>query len=1124
MANNSPVIHPSDGWRVPAQEDQDLQRAVQRSLEENHVQTSPRQPRFETSPGQDYYLVLSLNNQFAPLEDPEGDTAIYIGPPPRDQSQSDKEYAQICAHFDRVHIVQSANLRLMGDNSKFIKMLGPMSIRAERVIRKTGVLVMPEAKRGSKFKYYINLQPPAYEDEAIILTTELSCTKGVLTWHLAMQKYNLSLLTVLGHDDFITVVPSIDTKDNSAGKEADIVIDERAYPTNGNPGPSAIGSNIPKPAKNSPIGAEYSPLRHRSAIERVLQAIQGNDPKLDSAPKVWTYFAVARYFGCAHHERVSGWITAWLCTQNNANFIQCNPEVVYRIAMGIESAELIRDAFSILVGERALIDAYGEYNPKILNPLKASVHGRKLDLLDEDERNRIDHAASSLVSRVRELVCGVCRDMDWLRESPDYAKLEALRGSNDEETEIFSGALEGVREYIRSRIYYVLCQNQLKHDLEQDTFSMSSFRAGVGENYITTYNSLNQPMRMFTKTFWSALQRTDFNVFTHNTTPEGTTGDSSSTRYFEALKDLYQHDQLNGIKTISRKSLDRKFAAVNRILYEHAARAGCQDKEGASTTITFSNGLSRALPSKSILNASAGIDLQRAPPHVVSPLNPESINLSSLAISGHSKHGSDEAGPSTQVPSSPFKRRKTSTGGDTNRVPWHNSTVEDFSETAPPAESTDTVLDGARSNADALRGSMLALPVRPKLLSIVNPIQEGVKRQLLDLEADRSGSAISASTKESLKAAVKPRTGTTVGADFGFRYPTDTDKIPAPVFEPDTELPKVPTTDPVLRTTPDELDFLVDIDNSQPSTWPRAQQRGHNPFKPSPPPVTIISATLLLEAAGRSIGKICSSILHPPHLFHGENILPSNLFDTLLCLSEDEFKYLPLWAGGNDDGTGGVYDDNPVPNLDDASQFVEGFGPGRIHRPYNAPSVSDAGTMSNDGDAFHYVDSSQALSTVGKASKRATDGTQTVMSLSSAASEAVGSDAASVVFVPSADAAADAEIETVMGESGMNDNGNDIDLDDDEGNSSDTDTDMEVEVHDRSDDDDGEDFDDTAGVDDFDDGDDDFPVVRHGAGLRHAQDKDGINGNGEGSSKGKEKAAPDSFMNGDDDFDDFELL
>jgi hypothetical protein len=34
--------------------------------------------------------------------------------------------------------------------------------------------------------------------------------------------------------------------------------------------------------------------------------------------------------------------------------------------------------------------------------------------------------------------------------------------------------------------------------------------------------------------------------------------------------------------------------------------------------------------------------------------------------------------------------------------------------------------------------------------------------------------------------------------------------------------------------------------------------------------------------------------------------------DTLVCMSDEELKYLPLWAGGNEDGTGGVFE-KPIP-------------------------------------------------------------------------------------------------------------------------------------------------------------------------------------------------------------------
>jgi hypothetical protein len=43
---------------------------------------------------------------------------------------------------------------------------------------------------------------------------------------------------------------------------------------------------------------EYCPIRHRAAISRLIQIINGENPKLDSAPKVWTLLGVANYFGC----------------------------------------------------------------------------------------------------------------------------------------------------------------------------------------------------------------------------------------------------------------------------------------------------------------------------------------------------------------------------------------------------------------------------------------------------------------------------------------------------------------------------------------------------------------------------------------------------------------------------------------------------------------------------------------------------------------------------------------------------------------------------------------------------------------------------------------------------------
>lgn len=1046
MATNSPVAGPQYNDGVPTGEAEQVQYAVELSLqdqqtEQNAVRSSNREAIRHTDE-----LILSLNNQFANLDDPLGDTAIWIGPPPKMPENSVKEYAQIQKHFDRIYIVQSANLMLMGEGSKFTKMLGPMSVRAERKIRKTGLLTMPEARRGGKFKYYINLRPPTEDDEAVILITDLTCTKGVLTWHLARQKYDLSPLTVLGHDGFDTVPQPVPTPPEKTGNTASSNVGARVE--GGAPGSArSQHQRTSDPTSTSTadpdrIASEYTPLRHWSAIERVLHAIQGNDPKLDSAPKVWTFFAVARYLGCTHHERVSGWITTWIYSENNANFIQCNPEVAYEIGMGIESAELVRDAFSILVGERALLEAYGEYNPKILNPLLSTVHGRKVESLDDDERNRIDHAASSLVRRQRQLVSMLCRDMSWLQESTEYQKLAKLVGRTQLETDTINAAKEEVREYIRSRIYYVLCQDQFViTELEKNAASTASFRAGTSEKFAATYNLLNQPMRMFTRTFWTALSLTRFDKGMYSTSAEGTIGDSTSTRYHEALMALYDEDPMNGIKRIPRASLDFKISAVNNILIAHQnVKAFGVDplRQAELNQAKFNH-----ITPQDITNES-----QSSLPQSPNTLNPEAINFSSLAIGGNSKHASDEAGPSIQDQASPSKRRKTLDGDDVSqavpvssswRTPLESSTDEVFPGKGKGKIKANVLYQTTSDDGATGESRTHALPIRQRRSSVVNVEHDRVWRQLGSSRADdytdhttNGNDDSSKSTNEAYESTLAS-TGTGLSTSSGVRFGDKNDLIPPRAFDLDADNPQTPIIGHVREDTNNNtFDYMY---NS-------FQEPGFTIY-------TRVSSGLLLDSVNTLISKICMSILHPPHLFHSTGLLPTNLIDCLMCLDEDEFKYLPLWAGGNDDGTGGVYDDMPVPNLDAASQSVESFAPGRIHKAYDAPSDSDMGTTS----AFDYIGSSQAMSTVGKASKRATDGTQTIVSLHSASEAA--SETTSVVHVTATATVVDmSDDDSFHYMSSMANTPNDTDDDD-------ADTDMAVEAHDRSDDEfEDEDYDD----------------------------------------------------------------
>ncbi len=138
-----------------------------------------------------------------------------------------------------------------------------------------------------------------------------------------------------------------------------------------------------------------------------------------------------------------------------------------------------------------------------------------------------------------------------------------------------------------------------------------------------------------------------------------------------------------------------------------------------------------------------------------------------------------------------------------------------------------------------------------------------------------------------------------------------------------------------------------------------------------------INTVRLLTELSKVLESICTDILYPPHLFHQTGLLPTNLFDSLLCLDDDEFRFLPLWVpGGNDDGTGGVFNDM-IPDADPESAKFVAVGGGRLQTRRGGRTTPQTDVDSSIEDL-----ASQAISTVGKASKVATDGTETVKSLS----------------------------------------------------------------------------------------------------------------------------------------------
>lgn len=83
------------------------------------------------------------------------------------------------------------------------------------------------------------------------------------------------------------------------------------------------------------------------------------------------------------------------------------------------------------------------------------------------------------------------------------------------------------------------------------------------------------------------------------------------------------------------------------------------------------------------------------------------------------------------------------------------------------------------------------------------------------------------------------------------------------------------------------------------------------------------------------------------------------LTDTIICLTDNELRYLPLWAGGDDDGSGGVFTDQGIPNLETGGFSMPG------------PAIHTGSTVHSTTSYSNFAPS-EYQSTVQRASHKAT--------------------------------------------------------------------------------------------------------------------------------------------------------
>ena len=418
----------------------------------------------------------------------DGDTLVFIDPAPQQPELDDVTYEYYSRHYAQPSRMFSHSfLRL--DSAYFEKAFGATA--QYRILRRRHLANnLPPG-----IKYVIDLSPPSEGDDAVYLATELSCSHSVRRWYRGRDRWKIAATLICAPEEWM---PYIDTEDSQLERQrhhreisecCDPILDRSLRLGH------ILSSKISLPP-------DLSPLRHRSAIERILLAIDGQDPRLNSAPTMWTTAALAKYFDISGkpHDPLVDYVVRWLRASPNSLFVEAVPEESLKIADSFCNEALCRESFAILVGEQALEVECGKRQgdcERLVSKTR-TVFGRNKGDIHEAYQTRIEYARAAFIERVR----GEFRDLlqaEWVENLPEFSML-TCEGSAELPEEV-STFIYLVKHWIRGWLYQQLCTN-LNYGGSQSTFDEYLFPVN---GYQVIWNKLLPSERIFCRTFWISI-------------------------------------------------------------------------------------------------------------------------------------------------------------------------------------------------------------------------------------------------------------------------------------------------------------------------------------------------------------------------------------------------------------------------------------------------------------------------------------------------------------------------------------------------------------------------------------------------------------------------------------------
>ncbi|MCJ1275778.1 hypothetical protein MMC21_003581 [Puttea exsequens] len=926
-------------------------------------------------------LTMRPISELSLVQDPTGDTWVFIDAPPKQPEQDHVDYNQYTRHCEKPILMSKDTLTRF--SPFFAKFYQPTA--QHRIVRRKNVV--KDLRASSQVKYVIDLTPPVEGDDQVYLMTELSCSKGIRLWHQASEIWRVSLGLVGGQDEYTTPNEPVSYMPSSATRVTRTDNVKMAF---GQEGAvlNASNSASTKTTKSNPMTLEYSPIRHHSAIERVLAALRGQDPRLNSAPKVWTTFAVAKYFEIKHSP-LDDYLIRWLRAYPNSYFLEVLPEASLKIGDGLENYDLARDAYAILVGEEAL-ENHRRARKSALKS-KQTTFGRNKEDLSEDLHTRIEYASKSFTERINnEFADFTGNGMHWIDKLPEFKILASYQHPKIKNT--VKELQNMLKDYVRGAIYKVLCSNYDKVLGPQLPYPGGHDRVPPVDG-TNVWTNLTLEERIFTRTFWNLLQT--FSLF-------------SGTSNFDIREDVYENSNL---KQSDLEAREMALGTYHKIrmrslvyliengtswfksnhplpLFELPIRGRMQGRDDLLEGAQPQPGWNEELPVRA-RRASKRLHSPDSAP-VFDDIRVHSADVQSRdhalgAVSGDAPCTAyiRPENERNTLPESPYKRR----------LPWRRDNLDDFPvEINPAMTGAQITQPGYTLPTQRLRRATVPTqPIdiprdqnpthtesEPIATSPTNWPSRAEKQDpmpLVTIPTDEESSAATAQADQhymSQLGRAQPshdwsdpeeyplfRSERIDGGYVNNGYRHDLNLADAP-SSPQPQYLKGSQED-------DETEVKRPLRPSIPGTAPAFRQRDKSR------PVEVLQAPKLGPEASDffDLDKFFAEATQYIYSFaqlklqsadHGERLATHEIgiANTLVCLTDNEWKYLPLWAGGNDDGSGGVFNDQ-VPIADTGFSTA---GPD-VHTGDTPASSSRASSdfdlVSTHSDATSTVNTSTAV-------------------------------------------------------------------------------------------------------------------------------------------------------------------